>query len=190
MNILLPHLTVRDISLITVLTALCVGGSYALIGLPNIKVMDLVVFVSGFVFGTFIGATTGILTWIVYGAINPFGFSFPVWLSTMVGEAVFGIVGGILGRISYKTSEKTFNVFRFSLEMGLWGLVLTIVYDLFTNIVFAVVFNVPIVAAIVMGWFIPPWFGILHEASNLILFFSAVYPLTKVIRTFRGGDKA
>jgi hypothetical protein len=108
----------------------------------------------------------------------------------MVGEAVFGIVGGILGRISYKTSEKTFNVFRFSLEMGLWGLVLTIVYDLFTNIVFSIVFDVPIVAAIVTGWFIPPWFGILHEASNLILFFSAVYPLTKVIRTFRGGDKA
>ena len=71
MNILLPHSTVRDISLITVLTALCVGGNYALIGLPNIKVMDLVVFVSGFVFGTFIGATTGILAWTLYGVINP-----------------------------------------------------------------------------------------------------------------------
>ena len=190
MNILFPHLTVKDISLITVLAALCVGGSYVLIGLPNIKVIDLVVFVSGFVFGTSIGVTTGALTWIVYGTINPFGFSLSQWLSTVICEAVFGIAGGILGRINYKTSEKTFNVFRFSLEMGLWGLILTIVYDLFTNIVFAVVFDVPIVAAIVTGWFIPPWFGILHEASNLILFFSTVYPLTKAIRTFRGGDKA
>jgi hypothetical protein len=190
MNILFPHLTVRDISLITVLTALCVGGNYALIGLPNIKIMDLVVFITGFIFGASIGATTGALVWMVYGAINPFGFSFPVWLSTMVGEAVFGIVGGILGRISYKTAEKNFNVFRFSLEMGLWGLVLTIIYDLFTNIVFTVVFDVPLVTAIVVGWFIPPFFGILHEASNFILFFSVVYPSTKVIRTFTGGDKA
>ena len=190
MNILSPHLTVRDISLITVLIALCIGGNYALTGLPNIKIMDVVVFITGFMFGAYIGATTGALVWIVYGAINPFGFSLPIWLSTMVGETIFGIAGGILRSISYKTTEKTLNVFRFSLEMGLWGLVLTIIYDLFTNIVFAVVFGVPIIAAIVVGWLIPPWFGILHEASNFILFFSAVYPLTKVIRTFRGDDKA
>jgi len=190
MNIPVLHLTVKDISLITTLTALCVGGSYALIGLPNIKLMDLVIFVTGFVFGAYIGATTGALAWIVYGIINPFGFSFPVWLSTIVGEAVFGIVGGILGRVNYKTSEKTFNTFRFSLEMGLWGLILSIFYDLFTNTVFAVVFDVPLAAAIVSGWFIPPFFGILHEMSNLILFFSAVYPVTKIIKNLRGGDKA
>ena len=189
MNILHSHLTVKDISLITVLTALCVGGNYVLVGLPNIKIVDVVVFITGFMFGASIGATTGALVWIVYGAINPFGFSFPIWLSTMVGETIFGVVGGILSRINYKTSEKAFNIFRFSLEMGLWGLILTIIYDLFTNIVFAVVFNVSIVAAIVMGWFIPPWFGILHEVSNLVLFFFAVYPLTKIIRTFRGDDK-
>jgi len=190
MFILSPRLTVRDVSLITVLTALCVGGSYALIGLPNIKIMDLVVFVTGFVFGAPMGVATGVLAWAVYGTINPFGFNLPVWLSTVAGETIFGIGGGILGRINYKNPEKPFNIFRFSLEMGLWGLILTIIYDLFTNIVFAVAFKVPIVAAIVAGWFIPPWFGILHEVSNLILFFSAVYPLTKAIRTLRGGDIA
>ena len=185
MNILLPHLTVRDISLISVLTALCVGGSYALIGLPNIKVMDLIVFVTGFVFGISIGATTGALAWIVYGTINPFGFSFPVWLSTIIGEAVFGIVGGIIGRINYQTPEKTFNIFRFSLEVGLWGLILTLIYDLFTNLIFATVFKIRVVDAIVIGWLIPPWFGILHEVSNFALFFFAVYPLIKIIRTLR-----
>jgi len=185
MNILFFRLTVRDVSIITVLTALCVAGNYALVGLPNIKVMDLVVFVAGFAFGVSVGATIGGLAWIVYGAINPFGFSLPVWLSTIVGETMFGIAGGILGRISYKTSEKNFNIFRFSFEMGLWGLIITIIYDLFTNTVFAITFNVPIVAAIVTGWLIPPWFGILHEAGNFILFSSAVYPLTRVIGTLR-----
>lgn len=190
MPILSHRLTVRDIGLITVLTALCVGGSYALAGLPNINVMDLVVFVAGFVFGAPIGVATGVLAWSIYGVVNPFGFNLPVWLSTTAGEAVFGLAGGILGRINYKNPGKNFNVFRFSLEMGLWGLILTIIYDLFTNIVFSFAFKVPIAAAIVAGWFIPPWFGILHEASNLILFFSGVHPLTKAIRTFRGGEKA
>lgn len=190
MNVLFPHLTVRDLSLITILTALNIGGNYALIALPNIKIMDLVVFITGFAFGASIGAITGALTWIVYGAINPYGFSPPVWLSTIVCEALFGIVGGILGRTDYRTSEKGFSVFWFSVEIGLCGLILTIVYDLLTNIVFAVIFGLPIVAVIVTGWLIPPWFGILHEASNLILFSSSVYPLTRVIRTFRGGEKA
>ena len=180
---------VRDISIIAVLTALCVGWSYALAALPNINIMDLVVFVAGFIFGAPIGVATGVLAWIVYGTINPFGFNLPIWLSTVAGEAIFGVVGGILGRINYKNTIKDFKIFRFSLEMGLWGLILTIIYDLFTNIVFAVSFKVPITAAIVTGWFIPPWFGILHEASNLILFFFAVYPLTKAIRHVRGGDK-
>lgn len=190
MNILFPHLTVRDISLIAVLTALCVGGSYALIGLPDIKLMDLMIFVTGFVFGIAIGTTTGALTWIIYGTINPFGFSLPIWLSTIIGETIFGIVGGVLGRINYKTAEKNFSILRFSLEMGLWGLILTIIYDLFTNIVFAITFKVPIIVAIMTGWLIPPFFEILHETSNLILFFFAIYPLTKIIKTFRRGDKA
>lgn len=184
----MPHLTIRDISLITVLTALCVAGNYAFIEIPNIKIMDLIVFTTGFIFGIPIGTIIAVLSWVVYGTINPFGFSLPIWLSSLVGEAAFGIIGGICGRINSKNTEKI-NVFLFSIEMGLWGLIITLIYDLFTNIVFAFSFGIPIIVAIVTGWLIPPWFGILHEASNLILFSSAVYPLTKIIRSFRGGEK-
>lgn len=184
MIILIHRLSIRDIGLITVLTALCVIGSYALIGLPNINIMDLVVFVTGFVFGTQIGVATAIMSWFVYGAINPLGFSVPIWLATMLGESIFGLAGGILGRVNNNPKQTMW----FSLEMGLWGLTLTIIYDLITNLVYAVVFDVPFVAAIASGWIIPPFFGILHEASNLILFFSAVYPLIKSIRILRGGE--
>jgi len=183
------RLTIRDISLITILTALCIGSDLALIGIPNVKIMDLVVFAAGFIFGAPVGVATGALTWMVYGIISPFGFSLPLWGATVIGETVFGLVGGVLGRINYRTQERGFNVFGFSLEMALWGLILTVIYDLFTNVVFAVTFGLPVIAAIVAGWFIPPFFGILHEASNFVLFFSALYPLTKVIRTFRGGDR-
>jgi uncharacterized membrane protein len=178
------HFTVKDIALIALLTALSVGGSYALIGLPNINLMDIVVFVTSFVFGIPIGVAVSILSWSIYGIINPLGFVLPIWISTIIGESLFGFVGGILGMINPNPKQ----TLRFSLEMGLWGLGLTIIYDLFTNIVFAYVFNVPIIASIVSGWFFPPWFGILHGVSNLILFSSAVYPLSKAIRITRGGE--
>lgn len=175
---------VRDIGLIAIMTALCVGGSYALIGLPNINLMDIVVFTTGYIYGIPIGVAIGVLSWFVYGAINPLGFNVQIWIATMIGESIFGIAGGILGRRN-SNPEK---VLRFNLEMGLCGLTLTLIYDLLTNTVYAITFNIPIPAAIVSGWIFPPWFGILHEASNLILFFSAVYPLTKSIGRLRGGE--
>ena len=187
MLILLPRLTTKDTCLIAVLTALCVGSSYALIGLPNIKFMDIVVFTTGFAFGTFAGMATGSLAWIVYGALNPLGFSFLIWLSTIAGEAVFGMVGGILGKLERRDMGNA-NGLGFSLEMGLWGLVLTLTYDLITNAVFAIVFKVSIYEAIVMGWLVPPWFSLLHEASNLLLFSVAVHPLIGAIRKIRGNQ--
>lgn len=188
MFILPKFLTTRDICLIAALTAVCVGGSYALVGLPNINLMDLVVFVTGFVFGPFIGATTGILAWAVYGVLNPLGFSLPIWASTMIGEALFGIFGGLVAKISYKKLANPFD-FKFSLETSLWGLFLTIAYDLSTNLVFTATFGVPIVASFVTGWLIPPWFGFMHEGSNMLFFFVGVHPLVRAMRMIRGGER-
>ena len=182
MFILYPRATVKDIGLVTILTAVCVGGSYALIGFPNINIMEIIIFVTGLIFGIPIGVAVGILSWTIYGVFNPFGFSLPIWIVTMIAASLFGIVGGLVGRFNL-THEKPA---RFNLEMGLWGLVLTIIYDLITNLAWALVGNVPFIATIVSGWLLPPWFGILHETSNFLLFFTAVLPLTKAIQQVRG----
>lgn len=50
------------VSLIAVITATCIASNYLLIGVINVKFMDLIVFASGFVFGPAIGASVGILT--------------------------------------------------------------------------------------------------------------------------------
>ncbi len=91
------------------LTAVCVGSNYAFMSLPNINIMDLVVFVTGFVFGPFIGGITGILAWAVYGVLNPLGFSVPIWISSMIGEAIFGIVGGVIGKIKDRKLTNPFD---------------------------------------------------------------------------------
>jgi len=178
------RITVRDISIISVLTAVCIAGNYILIGIPNVKIMDLIAFSTGFVFGSYIGALTGALAWAVYGVINPYGFSLPILWATMAGEAMFGAVGGLVG----KTKPSMTNVFKFSVEMALWGFILSASYDLLTNIVFAFTFGASILQAIVTGWLMPPWFGFLHEASNTILFLSAVRPTVKAIERGRRGE--
>jgi len=85
-------------SVIAVMTAACIVSNYLLIGVFNVKLMDLIVFSSGFLFGPSVGASVGILTWLVYGTLNPYGFSLPVLVATSLMESVYGIVGGIIGK--------------------------------------------------------------------------------------------
>jgi len=185
MIILPSKLTVRDISVICILTALCIASNYALIGLPNVNIMDITVFASGYVFGSLVGTIVGALSWVIYGFINPFGFNLPIWLATILGESLFGLVGGLVRTI--RKNNPGNDVLKFNCEMALWGFTLTIAYDLFTNIVFAFSFGASLTYAFVSGWILPPWFGIVHEASNTVLFFLAFYPLLKAIERVKGG---
>ncbi len=58
-------------SLIAVLVALSVSSNYAMVWIPNVKLMDLLVFIGGFISGTLDGALVGALSWVVYGFLNP-----------------------------------------------------------------------------------------------------------------------
>lgn len=67
------------------------GQQYALIWLPNVKVMDLIVFVSGLRFGAYVGGIVGVLVWAIYCSINPYGFAMPIRPGCMASESLFGI---------------------------------------------------------------------------------------------------
>ena len=165
------------VATIATLTALCVATNYALVGMPNIKFMDFIVFVGGFCLGPIAGALIGVLTWLVYGLINPYGFVPQVWLATMFSEAIYGLVGGILGRnlVSTDFNEKRLKL---SILFGTVGFLLTLIYDVMTNLVYASVFNVPIIAALVIG---AP-FTILHELSNAAIFSIGSIPVILALK--------
>ncbi len=170
--------------LIAVLTATCLATNYALAGLPNIKVMDFIVFIGGFCFGAFAGCLIGILTWVIYGMINPYGFVFQVWLATMFSEAIYGVIGGLLGKNLASTNFND-NHLRLSILFGTVGFILTLIYDLITNVVYAPVFGVPIIVAIIFG--MP--FTVLHECSNAIIFGVGSVPIITRLEKFLGGDR-
>jgi hypothetical protein len=172
---------------VAVMTAACVSTNYMLIGVANVKFMDLIVFVSGMVFGPFAGASVGVLTWLVYGTLNPYGFSLPVLASTCTGESLYGVIGGLLGnRAGGNSLERAGGSPWFvNSKFAVAGFLLTFVYDLFTNIVSGLVAGIPMTVALISG--IP--FAMAHEISNMAFFFFGASPLVTAIgRLFPGGS--
>ncbi|MEM3601739.1 MAG: hypothetical protein QXN87_03595 [Candidatus Bathyarchaeia archaeon] len=173
--------TSRKICAVTVIAALCLGSNYALAGLPNFKFMDFLVFISGFVFGPIAGGSIGILIWMVYGVINPYGFVPQIWVATMLSESVYGFAGGFLGR---KNPLNKFegNPLSFGVFLGVIGLFLTFIYDLITNFVYAYALNIPLVIALITG--VP--FALVHQLSNTLIFGICSIPVITAIERFVG----
>jgi len=162
----------RRIALTALLASAALASNYLLIGTANVKLMDLIVFTSGNLQGPALGALTGALIWLVYGTLNPYGFSLPILLATMLGETLYGLAGGL-----YKGTPSTIRGFSFGL--GAVGFLLTFLYDLFTNVVSGLTAGIPVVVALATG--VP--FTLVHTASNFLLFGFAFHPLNQSIRS-------
>jgi uncharacterized membrane protein len=174
---------VRRLVLVAIASALAIATNYLLLPVENVKLMDLIVFIVGYLAGPFAGAFTGVLTWSVYGPINPNGFSLPVWIATMTGETLYGIAGGFLGhRLSLLPQDRP--PFKANVLLGMLAFGLTFAYDIYTSVVHAWVFGVPFYSqafTLYLAVSIP--FFVLHEASNLLLFALIAVP---VIRPLSG----
>lgn len=170
MRLLLTRST-KKLALIAILTATAIATNYLMIGTVNVKFMDLIVFTAGYLLGSGLGATTGVLVWLVYGVINPFGFSLPIWISTIIGETMFGIAGGYFSR-------QQIEGIGFDPWTAATGFLITLVYDLFTNIVSGATVGIPISIALLTG--IP--FMLAHTVSNAVFFGFGFKPLAAAIK--------
>lgn len=177
----------RTLALAAVLVALAVGTNYAMMSFYNVKFMDLIVFVGGFCFGPIVGGLIGIACWGVYGSINPLGFSFHIWVATMFAESLYGVAGGLLGRLVQlsRSNEVRSGGLNLHVFFAATGIFLTVVYDAITNIVFGRLFNWSIIFSLISG-FVP--FGLLHVVSNALFFGVACAPAIKTIKNMMGGE--
>lgn len=179
----------QKLAVIILLTALSIGTDYAMLFLYNVKLMDLIVFIGGFCFGPFVGAFIGVISWVVYGILNPMGFSLPIWLSTMFSETIYGIAGGIVRKNLNPKALGEFkdgqvNIYFF---FGILGMFLTFTYDLITNIVFGCVSGWSIPFAVIVG-FLP--FGLIHMLSNAFFFGLGCVPAINAISKVMGGENS
>lgn len=173
----------NKIAVIAVLVALATATNYAMIPLYNVKLMDIIVFIGGFLFGPVVGASIGVFSWTVYGTLNPLGFSVNIWVATMLSETVFGVVGGLVGKTSYD-----FRVQRagLCLSFAALGGLLTFVYDIATNVVWGYTCGPSILFAVVFG-FVP--FSLIHIVSNILFFGVGCVPAISAVSNLIGGDR-
>jgi uncharacterized membrane protein len=163
------------VALIAVLAALAIGGNYALSAVPNVELSSVMVFLSGVLFGPVIGAFVAFIAMVIYQFWNPWGaFIPPIGLAVISCTILIGVVGGILGKalqwLDYSDS-------RWFLLPALFGILLTLFFDLVTNFAYSLAFGIPFVVAVITGLA----FMMVHIFSNAILFGLVTQPITRAI---------
>jgi uncharacterized membrane protein len=181
-----PPMNPRKVAIIATLASLALATNYAMLPLHNVKLMDVIVFVGGFCFGPLVGGLIGVLSWAIYGTLNPAGFSFPVWLATMFAEAIYGVVGGIVKKgFSFDSGDSEHRPQGLYFSFSALGMLLTLAYDIVTNVVFGYVSNWDILVSIIAG-FVP--FGFVHMLSNAFFFGLGSVPAINAIFKVVGGE--
>lgn len=152
---------VRDLVLCAIFVALAVALGFALVHVPNVELITLVAFMSGYLLGASRGFLIGFISMGFFTVFNPLGVPVvPVAAAQVSGMAVIGFVGGLAMRWTEKGSAW--------IKLGVLGLACTFFYDLATNAAMAFSFGMlsRLFAVLIAGLA----FSILHMASNLLIF--------------------
>ena len=180
--------TSRKAAFMALFTALSIATNYLMFPLWNVKLMDSLVFVSGYCLGMIGGVVVAILVWAVYGVLNPLGFSLFILLTVAPAEMIYGLMGGLVGRRRSKNIFSNPNIKGFNLSFGVIGLLSTFIYDVITNAVSGITFTNTLWPGIFVGLLtmnFPLPMGIIHEVSNFFLFaFLAPIIISRVDRVF------
>ena len=156
----------KTLTLIAALSAANVAFRFALAGgPPNVKPVAFLVIVAGIVGGPVSGFAVG---WLSMTVSDLAAFGAGIWtIETSSGMALIGLLAGFLWhRVAVPNRWK----------MALGGLLLTVIYDVGTSLVDALLFSYPVWPA-VLGLYVPflagsisPYpFGLLHELTTTIL---------------------
>lgn len=160
----------RQVAILANMTALALLGNYALVGIPNVELGTVVIFITSLIFGIVMGVGTAVLTSIIFASFNPWGAFIPqIWIAQLLGWVYIAAVGGFL-------RPRDPMVFQGRGKMFLVGAFLTLVYDLTTNIGYSIAFNVPYIIANLLG--LP--FMVVHIVSNAFIM-AVVVPVIEPI---------
>jgi hypothetical protein len=164
----------RRIAYAALMVAVGLTGAYAE-SIPNFELLTLVGFASGVLLGARLGAGVAALTMLVFSLLNPYGAAPPlVTASQVIGAALSGVAGALCIGVARRSVAARVVV------LGLVGAVLTLVFDLLTNLASGVVFGQ--MRVILLGG-IP--FALWHIATNTALFAAVGPVLVPVLARYR-----
>jgi hypothetical protein len=167
----------RELLAPSLFVAAILATNYALSGVPNVKLFDLLVFVAGYSLGLRRGALVAVAAWLVYGNVNPWGVAQAPLLLTMMGAQIgYAVLGSITRRFVSPDAIKL-GPSRLTLALFASAFVATLAYDLATNVYTAFFWADIAGSTDYARWLTMTLFGpgamlfvVLHVGSNLALF--------------------
>jgi len=170
----------RRVATLTVMSALCIGIQLTPRP-PNVEFTSLICFLIGFLFGALFGALLGALTMFINGFLSPWGFAGIIMPFQILGMALIGFAGGAYRKLI----GNDFSISKsLNFESACLAAFLTLIYDIITNVGYAVLFNLEIVIVLIAG----VWFSIIHVVSNTVLFGAAFHRLIKIVGSLAGEN--
>ena len=152
-----------SIARIGVFAALALGINFPFLAIPNVEVISVTLFLSGLFLGFKHGTMSAIIAGIIFVFFNPNGPQpvIIVGIAQVMGFVTFPIAGGLLRNVMLTKRTVQTNV----ILMSVLGLILTLWYDILTNLAFAVTIG---------PFWIVLWgglsFAVAHIISNSIIF--------------------
>jgi hypothetical protein len=155
-----------NLAISAILIAMALATNYSLIWLPNVKLMDAIVFLITYAFGIKYGLFSAITIWLIYGTINPYGFNLLTLFMVITGEIFYVIFASILRKMIKPV--KLLNHKSNLVLLAFFSLISTLAYDIYTNALVGLIwYNSIWLGLLTMNFPYP--FGIMHQISNTIL---------------------
>jgi hypothetical protein len=89
----------REVAIVAGFSALIVGSNFALAEIPNVKLLDTLVFVSAFLFGFRIGASVAVVSELTWSFVSPWGIAGPITPFLVVGELIYSAAGWAASKV-------------------------------------------------------------------------------------------
>ncbi len=164
----------RWLAIAAMMTALALAGNYALAAIPNVELGSCILFTTAYVFGLVMAVWCTLIMSILYSVFNPWGAFVPqIWFSQLLGWLLMATIGAMMGFGRQGCGKKSA-----SFELGGVGAVVTLFFDLITNLGYSWAFDVPYSIALIAG----VRFMVVHVASNAILFGMLIPRVDHIIR--------
>jgi hypothetical protein len=156
----------KDLALVATFSALAVASDFALTDLLNVKLVDPIVFSVAFVFGLEMGVYVGVLSELVWGTFNPWGFGGYIIPFLVAGEVLYALAGWATARV-WKEQSSPISARNFYFGAAL--AVCAFLWDLETNVGTATIASWPSLTLSTIASYelvgIP--FMMAHEVSDL-----------------------
>jgi hypothetical protein len=162
------------------LAALAAAGGFALAGVPNVEIITLLIFLSGYLYGLGLGAIVGAVGEAIFSGANPLGPAPPpIFVGQVAGMCLAGMAGGVFGRLP-APSHRAARVALFATA----GIVVTLLFHVLTDAAYALIARLTwtyILAGIA--------FSVLHLVTNAALFGLAGPAIVDAARSSLGGPR-